>query len=39
MYDSNADALLTNTEKSILQHYSDENLKAVLSVLNQLRES
>jgi len=34
-----ADALLTNTEKSILQHYSDENLKAVLSVLNQLRES
>ena len=34
-----ADALLSNTEKNILQRYADENLKAVLSVVNQLRES
>ena len=34
-----ADALLTDTEKGLLQHYVDENLKAVLSVLNQLREN
>jgi len=34
-----ADALLSDTEKNILQHYADENLKAVLSVMNQLRES
>ena len=33
-----AGALFTDTEKSLLQHYADENLKAVLSVLNQLRE-
>ena len=34
-----ADALLSSTEKSILQNYADENLKAVLSVMNQLREN
>ena len=34
-----ADALLLDTEKSILQHYADENIKAVLSVMNQLREN
>jgi hypothetical protein len=34
-----ADALLLDTEKSILQQYADENLKAVLSVINQLREN
>jgi len=34
-----ADALLTDTEKGILQRYADENLKAVLSVFNQLREN
>ena len=33
-----ADALLADTEKSILQHYADNNLKAVLSLVNQLRE-
>ncbi|MCL1817842.1 MAG: helix-turn-helix domain-containing protein [Spirochaetaceae bacterium] len=33
-----ADALLSGTEKSILQQYADENLKAVLSVMNQIRE-
>ncbi len=33
-----SDALLSNEEKSIFQHYSDENLKAVLSLINQLRE-
>jgi len=32
------DALLTNNEKDILQEYADENLKAVLSLVNQLRE-
>ena len=34
-----ADALLSNTEKSVLQQYADENLKAVLSVMNQIREN
>ena len=32
-----ADALLSETEKDVLQRYADENLKAVLSVANQLR--
>jgi len=34
-----ADALLSGTEKDVLQRYADENLKAVLSVVNQLREN
>ncbi|MCL2044157.1 MAG: helix-turn-helix domain-containing protein [Treponema sp.] len=34
-----ADALLSDTDKSILQHYADENIKAVLSVMNQIREN
>ena len=34
-----SDALLSDTEKSILQQYADENLKSVLSVINQLREN
>jgi len=34
-----SDALLTDKEKGILQSYADENLKAVLSVINQLREN
>ena len=34
-----ADALLSDNEKSILQNYADENLKSVLSVINQLREN
>jgi len=34
-----ADALLSDTEKSILQRYADENIKAVLSVMNQMREN
>ncbi|MCL2411920.1 MAG: helix-turn-helix domain-containing protein [Treponema sp.] len=34
-----ADALLSDTERSILKQYSEENLKAVLSVMNQLREN
>jgi transcriptional regulator with XRE-family HTH domain len=33
-----SDSLLSNEEKDIFQHYSDENLKAVLSLINQLRE-
>ena len=33
-----ADALLSSKEKDILQQYADENIKAVLSVANQLRE-
>ena len=33
------DALFSDTEKSLLQHYADENLKAVLSVVNQLHEN
>jgi transcriptional regulator with XRE-family HTH domain len=32
------DALLTGREKTVLQQYSDENIKAVLSVLNQMRD-
>jgi transcriptional regulator with XRE-family HTH domain len=34
-----ADSLLLETEKNILQRYANENLKAVLSVVNQLREN
>jgi transcriptional regulator with XRE-family HTH domain len=34
-----ADALFSDTEKSLLQHYADENLKAVLSVINQFHEN
>ena len=34
-----ADALLSDTEKSILQQYVDDNYKAVLSFINQLREN
>jgi transcriptional regulator with XRE-family HTH domain len=33
-----ADALLSSKEKDILQQYADKNIKAVLSVANQLRE-
>ena len=33
-----ADALLSNNEKEILQSYADENMKAVLSLINQIRE-
>jgi transcriptional regulator with XRE-family HTH domain len=31
------DALLSDTEKIILQHYADENLNAVLSVISRMR--
>jgi len=34
-----ADAVISDSEKSILQKYTDENLKAVLSVINQLKEN
>jgi len=34
-----ADILLSDSDKSILQKYADENLKAVLSVMNQIREN
>ena len=34
-----ADALLSDKEKNVLQHYADENLKAILSVINQIREN
>jgi len=34
-----ADALLLESEKDILKNYADENLKAVLSVMNRLREN
>jgi transcriptional regulator with XRE-family HTH domain len=34
-----ADSLLSEAEKDILRHYADENLKAVLSVVNRLREN
>ena len=34
-----ADALLSEAEKDILQHYANENVKAVLSVMNRLREN
>ena len=33
------DSFLSDTEKNILQQYSEENLKAVLSVINQLQEN
>ncbi|GMO20802.1 MAG: hypothetical protein Pg6A_07700 [Termitinemataceae bacterium] len=33
-----ADALLSETEKDILRRYADENLQAVLSLTNRLRE-
>jgi transcriptional regulator with XRE-family HTH domain len=33
-----ADSFLSGMEQDILQHYADENLKAVLSVVNRLRE-
>ncbi|MDR3337240.1 MAG: helix-turn-helix domain-containing protein [Treponema sp.] len=32
-----ADELFTGQERDILQKYADENLKAVISVMNQLR--
>jgi len=34
-----ADILLSDSDKSILQKYADENLKAVLSVMNQIRDN
>jgi transcriptional regulator with XRE-family HTH domain len=34
-----ADALLSEKEKSVLKQYADENLKAVLTVVNRLREN
>jgi transcriptional regulator with XRE-family HTH domain len=34
-----ADALLSDTEKSYLQQYADDNMKALLKVMNQLREN
>ena len=34
-----ADALLSETEKGILKQYAEENIKAVLSVMNKLREN
>jgi transcriptional regulator with XRE-family HTH domain len=34
-----ADAVISEMEKNILQHYADENLKAVLSVINRFREN
>jgi transcriptional regulator with XRE-family HTH domain len=34
-----ADALLSEAEKDILRRYADENLQAVLSVANRLREA
>jgi transcriptional regulator with XRE-family HTH domain len=34
-----ADALLTDKEKDVLQRYADENMKAVLSVVNQIKEN
>jgi transcriptional regulator with XRE-family HTH domain len=34
-----ADALLTDKEKDVLQRYADENMKAVLTVLNQIKEN
>jgi len=33
-----ADALLSEKENDILKSYADENMKAVLSVVNQLRQ-
>jgi len=34
-----ADALMSNKEKSILQKYADDNIKALLNLMNELRES
>ena len=34
-----ADALLSGKEKDILRQYADDNVKAVLSVVNQLRDT
>ena len=34
-----ADALISEPEKDILRQYADENIKAVLSVINRLREN
>ena len=34
-----ADALLTGSEKDILRSYADENIKAVLSLMSQIRET
>ena len=31
------DALLTDKEKDVLKRYADENMKAVLTVLNQIK--
>jgi len=33
-----ADALLTAKEKDVLHRYADENMKAVLTVINQIKE-
>ncbi|MCL2443930.1 MAG: helix-turn-helix domain-containing protein [Treponema sp.] len=33
------DALLTDKEKDVLQRYSKENIKAVLTVINQIKEN
>jgi len=33
-----ADALLTDKEKGVLQQYADENMKAVLTIINQIIE-
>ena len=32
------DALLTTKEKDVLQRYADENMKAVLTVINQIKQ-
>ena len=34
-----ADAFISKTEKGILQQYAENNLKAVLSILNQLQDT
>jgi len=34
-----SDALLSDNEKDVLKRYANENIKAVLSVLNQIREN
>jgi transcriptional regulator with XRE-family HTH domain len=34
-----ADALLSDKEKNVLQRYADENMKAVLTILNQIKEN
>lgn len=33
-----ADALLTDREKDVLQQYAEENMKAILTVINQIKE-